>query len=137
MAEEGEIPTKQERNSLLERLGKDNVRKIAGIGLAAMAGFGITGKANVGGSATVEVFNPVTGKNVTVGVNVESTEKDILLGLGLGENESKWDPESIRAYTVEIGGAKFSVISGQKTDLDNPTVTKIIAIHAGVGRLEK
>lgn len=116
-------PIAKETNKLVEKIGKDKVRAIAALGIAAAGFLGISGKANTGVGVGIEVPG-----DILAGVTVSSTEEQYPLGFpNVPGKESYQDLES---YSVNIGGAKFTVFKatlekGEYGDMANKTIVGV------------
>lgn len=113
------------RNPLVEKIGKDKVRAIASLGLAAATLLGISGKPNTGVGVGVEVPNPATGEQVSVGVMAYSAEDEWPRGL---PNIPGKDYKDLEVYQVRIGGTGFAVYTASLED-DAGNIVKTVGVY--------
>jgi hypothetical protein len=116
-----------ETHRLIERLGKDKVRAIAALGLAAASFLGISGKPESGVGIGVEVPDFKTGGSVNVGVMASSTEGRYPLGFPRIPGKEYKD---IEAWLVSIGGAKFTVYAATLGEEESPART-LLGVYPG------
>lgn len=108
-------PTIKERNPLVEKLGKDNVRKLAAVGLALGALFGVGNKANTGASIGISVHNPMTGAEERAGVGISLTEEEGTLGIPNPDPRNYGIYAKLKSYEVEVNGVRFYVYVGEES----------------------
>lgn len=127
-----EMPSGVREGSLAEKLGKDKARAIASVALAAAGLLGISGKPNSGVGVGVEVPNPATGKQVSVGVLVTSTEGKFPLGLPkvIGDKIDYDQPNDLNLFQVNIGGAKLAVYTATLKNESGDSV-KTVGVYPG------
>lgn len=104
---EASTPQAAEKNPLLEKLGKDKLRWITSVGLFAATALGVSGKPNIGGAAGVEVFSPVTGEPVSVGVNVVTRDEAMATGIPDDMLVRMKDPSE--SFQVQVGSGSVIV----------------------------
>lgn len=124
-----EAQVAKETNKLVEKIGKDKVRAIASLGLAAATLLGISGKPETGVGLGIDVPDPFTGRQVTVGVISSSTEGEYPMGLPSIPGK-EWHPgDKLDVYQVRIGNAMVGVYT--ESHAGNSSVIKTIGIYPG------
>lgn len=124
-------PTTGETNRVVEIIGKDNARRIAAIGVAAVGLLGISGQPESGVGVGIEVPDPVTRKPVSVGLTVSSANVDIPLGMPKEIADKIADgPDALQAYQVRIGGMNLAVYTAKLTG-QNPNAITILGVYPG------
>ncbi len=131
MAEDKEGSIHRETNPILEKIGKERLRMIASLGLAAAALLGISGKPNTGVGVLVEVPNPTTGEQVSVGVMTSSVEEDNPF-FGFGGSSFKKNINNIKAFTVKVGNVNLTIATATVEGEDD---IKTIGIYPNVETL--
>lgn len=125
---EAPAPVAKEGNRLTEIISKDKMRAIAAIGLAGAGLLGISGKIESGVGVGVEIPDPFTGKQVSVGVMAYSSEDQWPMGLPKVPGK---DYKDLEVYQVKIGGAGLAVYAGSLTKEDGEIVRTIGVYPAG------
>lgn len=134
MAETSEaaaLPITQESNKLVEKIGKANLGKLAVVGLALSALFGVAEKVNSGASIGVEVMDPVTGGQKTVGVGISLT-KAATMGIPQPDARNAWYDKGLDTYEVEVNGTRFYVYTaGASRGEFSDNMKTLVAIRPG------
>lgn len=125
---EAPVTTVKETNPLVEKIGKDKLRAVAALGIAAAGLFGLaSGRANAGAGVAIETTNPFTGVPVAAWVDVESVESKTWQQLGIaGEIGDRAKGASGVATVVQIGGVSVRV---GYTELDKGNGVVVLAVH--------
>lgn len=107
----------EKHKRLVEIIGKKRMRAIAAFSIAAAGLLGLSGKLESGVGGAVEVTNPSTGKQESVGVSISSSTSSSTDEIPLGfpkEILEKMPMSEMEFWQVNIGGARFTVF---KTEL--------------------
>lgn len=116
-----------ESNKLTELVGRDKMRTIAAIGLAAAGLLGVSGKPESGVGVGVEIPNPTTGEQVSVGIVAASTEGEYAMGLPAALANKMRD---IQSYQLSIGGVKLAVYTASLWN-DDGSMVKTVGVYPG------
>lgn len=108
-----------EKNPILEKLGPNKLKWIAGLGLFAATAFGLD-KTSVGATAGVETHNPSTGEKTNVGVSIATRTEALLNGMPQDVMDSiAKDTTRSNVFEVQVGSsAVFVFLEHGKTHRD-------------------